>query len=469
MRVKKTRSTHERDILIGMITNSIVCRKIVNRWKEDLFDSRWANLISRWCRDFYQQYETAPNKEIESLFRVWSEKVDDDKTVTLIETFLSKLSSQYEMADEINPDYLVDRADQHFTKVSLARLTERIEDQLTTGQVNEAIQAVASFERVNLGAGRVIDMIHSDELYAEAFDELEENLFVYPGALGKFFQNQLSREGFIAFVGPEKRGKSFWLLDLAFRASMQRRRTVIFEAGDMTERQVAKRFCTRVARHPWYPGKIYIPTHISPPPEATEGEPYPISPVKRSKKLYRRGIDPKDVIAGRAHLIKRRLKSQQSYLRLSCHSNSSLTVGDIENYLLEWSGEGWVPDVVVIDYADILRMDYPGMDYRNSINHTWKLLRKLSQDFHVLLVTASQTNSASYRAYVLTTSHFSEDKRKLAHVTGMVGLNATDDEMELGLMRLNWIIRREGEPGKNQWVNVAGCRAIGNPAIKSCL
>jgi hypothetical protein len=125
--------------------------------------------------------------------------------------------------------------------------------------------------------------------------------------------------------------------------------------------------------------------------------------------------------------------------------------------------------VVVIDYADILAPE-PGAtkeDYRHQINVTWQALRRLSQDYHVLVVTATQSDASSYGARILRREHFSEDKRKYAHVTGMVGINQTEEEQGKGIFLLNWILLREGSYSPGRCVHVAGCLAIANPAIVS--
>ena len=164
----------------------------------------------------------------------------------------------------------------------------------------------------------------------------------------------------------------------------------------------------------------------------------------------------------------KRVKSKETYWRLSCHPNSTLTVNAIKGILAGWEREGWVPDIVIIDYADILTNENSRLDARDQINERWKQLRALSQSLHCLVLTVTQTDAAAYKTRVITRSNFSDDKRKLAHVTGMVGLNQTDEEKELGVMRLNWVVRREGAFTETTCVNVAGCLALGTPAIVSC-
>jgi len=135
--------------------------------------------------------------------------------------------------------------------------------------------------------------------------------------------------------------------------------------------------------------------------------------------------------------------------------------------LKEWAREGWVADVVVIDYSDILDMNYPKIEGRDRIDRTWRDLRRISQQFHCLVVTATQTNRDSYDAKIITRKHSSEDKRKLAHVTGMIGINQTEEEKKQEVMRFNWIKVRDGKYFESKCVAVAGCLSVGNVAIRS--
>ena len=94
-------------------------------------------------------------------------------------------------------------------------------------------------------------------------------------------------------------------------------------------------------------------------------------------------------------------------------------------------------------------------------------MRRLSQERHCLVVTATQANAASYDKKVLTMMNFSEDKRKMAHVTAMFGLNQTPDEKRQNLMRVGPIVIREGEFNSLNTVTVLQCLDIGRPYIGS--
>jgi len=121
-----------------------------------------------------------------------------------------------------------------------------------------------------------------------------------------------------------------------------------------------------------------------------------------------------------------------------------------------------------VDYADILAPMQGTGDTRDQINATWKALRQLSQKYHCLVVTATQSDADSYDVATITRRNFSEDKRKHAHVTGMVAINQTETERSNGLIRLNWVLARDLEFNESTSVYCAGCLAAGNPIVLSC-
>ena len=122
---------------------------------------------------------------------------------------------------------------------------------MDAGEVQDAINRLADYRKIELGVGAAIDLFQDQQRIAEMFAVEEHNTLIsYPGSLGDFFGTALEEESFIAFQGPEKSGKSMWLLDIAWRAMCQRKRVAFFEVGDMTEKQVFRRFLIRASAHP---------------------------------------------------------------------------------------------------------------------------------------------------------------------------------------------------------------------------
>lgn len=462
MKVQKIQNNNERRILIGMIVDKIVLSKISSIWERNLFKTKWCNLISKWCIRYFRKYEDAPRGQLQTLFESWAESTQDKDTAEMIGTFLSSLSDEYEeLGKDLNSEYVIDLAGKHFNKVRLERLADTIQEHILSGKVLEAQAKVNAFGNIEIGVGSGVDVFQDRNIIEEAFGEQIDPLIVYPSALKNFFGNTLARDSFVVFMGPEKSGKTFWLIDISFRGMLQRRKIAFFEVGDMSQNQIMRRLMVRVAKRPLYSCSVQYPIHIERDIGSKRAE------VMFKKKQFQGNLSWRKAWKSCQEMMKSKVKSQESYFRLSTHPNDSVSVFDIRDILNRWGRDGWVPDVVVIDYADILKMDVPGLDKRDQINRTWQQLRALSQSFHCLVVAATQSDTASYKMETMQKGNFSEDKRKHAHVTGTVGLNQTKEENKLGVMRLNWIVAREMRFNSHKCCHVAGCLDIANPAIKS--
>lgn len=440
-----------------MITDDSVLSRIVNVWQGSMFDSRWANLVGTWCIDFFRKYGKAPKQSIETVFDRWAEKNSDEATQKLVSKFLADLSGEYEQETEA-ADYVVDLAGNYFNRVKLLELADSIRGDVDNGDYKGAHSKVDSFSGVEIGVGAAIDVLSDEQAILAAFAEQEKDLVRYPGDLGKYFRRVFTRDAFVVFLAPEKKGKSFWLLDLAWRAMLQRNRVAFFEVGDMSQHQVMQRFMTRAARRPLHSESIQYPTNIY---KDDEGK----VTVESEERSWNTPLTGQDALRACQKVIKQ-TKSNQELLRLSVHPNSSINVFGIKSILQKWERAGWVPDVIVIDYVDILSPPSGVLDIREQINTTWKQLRALSQELHCLVVTATQAKASAYKAIKLGQEHAAEDKRKNAHVTAMIGINRTPSDIKNGVYRINFVDLRNRENLGN-WCYTAPCLGISNPAVKS--
>jgi len=160
---------------------------------------------------------------------------------------------------------------------------------------------------------------------------------------------------------------------------------------------------------------------------------------------------------------------QKKRIKLATYANGTLTMKEVSKLLNTWeSKEGFVPDVIIIDYADLLVSD-SRQDFRHAQNSIWKDLRGLSQEKHCLVVTATQADANSYEKDTQTLKNFSEDKRKYAHVTAMYGMNKSVDgrDKRVGILRLNELVIREGDFDNTTQVYILQKLAQGRPVLGS--
>ena len=85
-----------------------------------------------------------------------------------------------------------------------------------------------------------------------------------------------------------------------------------------------------------------------------------------------------------------------------------------------------------------------------------------------LPLTFPQANSKSFDMKgLMGMKHFSEDMRKLAHVTAMYGLNQTPEEKKTDIMRVNPIVMREDAFDVGSAATVLQCLRRGQPHLFS--
>lgn len=463
MRIERRKADAERSVLTGMLVARSVLGPIASRWTSDMFGTRWSNLVASWAVAHYRKYKEAPKEKIQDYFTEWSASNKDEETIGLVGDYLAAIDSEYEsLRKNASPDYLLDQAEVLFNRVAARNLRDEIDGHLKTNDVTAAVEAINNYRRIEVTASTGINMCDAEEEIKNAFEITNDPLVVYDDALMGLLSPLMCRDSFVSFMGKEKVGKSFWLMDLAYRAYTQGRSVAYFEVGDMSQHQVLKRFASRAMERPVRADRWYYPTSMSPSDEL-EGRRPDVGTRREEVEL--------DMTPAEAHAALAKLGSRHGVhnLKLSCHPNSSISVGGIESILETWQRtDGWHPDVVVVDYADILAAPNPGKgDTRDQINASWKAMRALSQRWHCLLVTATQADADSYESDILERGNFSEDKRKYSHVTACIGINQTDRDKEANLYRMNVILAREVEFSPTRVAWTAACLPIGNPCVLS--
>lgn len=462
MNVERFDATQERRVLVAMILDRTVLGRVASQWPEHggLMSSKYLNLIGGWCVAYYKKHADAPGRAVEDLYRRWAREHNADKeTLLSVEDVLAGMDAEYRGDGVPNPDHILDVAGDVLNRVAVERLGESVINDSRAGDVARALSRIQGFQQVRLGTKQAVDVLQDTALLNSLFASSQDGIVEYPGALGEFFGDDLGRDAFVSFLAPEKRGKTFFLLDVAWRATLQRRRTLFFQVGDLSERQMARRFVVRAAGRPWRAQTARVPTSL----EVHDGK----HVVVHEERTHDEPMDAAQAAAALEEVQVSDVKSRRPYLKMLSAPAGTMTVEEIHDQLHLLSVQGWSVDCVVIDYADLLAAPAGVRDVREKINAVWTQLRALSQRLHCLVVTATQSNRDSYSAGTLNMGHVSEEKRKLAHVTAAVGINQKDDEKRDGVYRLNWVVRREAETSARGKVHVAGCLALASPCMLS--
>lgn len=472
MKVRKYQASEEKTILTAMIVHSGVLGKIAGEFSPDgpgPFKSRWSNLIASWCNEYYRKHRKAPGKIIQDLFVRYAQKETDEEAVRLVEGFLESLSGEYaKLKDQINDQWVLERAADHFEKVRLANMATAIETALENHDLERAKEIRDRAKPISFSRDAWLNPFSQASIH-QTLNNLEkaQPLIQFRGSLGGFLSPAFERDSFISFAAPEKKGKSFWLQEVVWTALNQRRKVLYYVIGDMSFDQVKRRLYSRMTLKPRKPLKdpVKWPTEIKIVGKDDAGRPlYDVVTESRIRTPYNSAE-----INAAIQSLKTNSAMKMFPLRLKCEGAGIVSASDIETDIEKLIQTGFIPDVVVIDYADLLAPEPSAarLDFRHQIDATWKVLRRISTTYHLLMVVATQAAARSYDRWLIGKGDFSEDKRKNAHVTGMIGINQTPHEKQRGIYRLNWPFLRDGEWTDTQYVVTAGNLALGCPCIRS--
>jgi hypothetical protein len=498
----------ERRIITGLIVSTDYIQQVYPIWQPRLLESPTAKILASWCIEYYDSYGKAPGRDIEGIYtQKLREGLSKDRA-EWIEDVLADLSDDYDRGN-FNVQYLVDQTRQYFQERHLLLFANDIKGELDAGNVTQAAELASGYTSITTQSQSSIDPFSNEarSVVRQAFEEREKPLVRFPKALGEFWNRELVRGAFVALLGPEKRGKTFMLMEIAIRAVRSGCNVVFFQAGDMTEKQQIRRlaiYLTKRSDDERYCGTLFLPTvdcvynqDDSCDKEIRECDfglknYQPEMTYEALVEAYEEHPDYRachncDDIKGAVWLTRRgpvqRLDWKQAYkalrafgkkyptrFKLSSYANGTLSVMEIKALLNVWERqERFVPDVIVIDYIDILAPDpdFSRMDFRHRRNELWQRLRNLSEERHSLVVTATQAAASSYGKEILRLSDFSEDKRVYAHVTAMYGLNQTEEEKQIGIMRINEMVVREADYSSKRTVKVLQRLETGRPFLGS--
>lgn len=517
----------ERQIIIGLIVSSEYIRKLKIIWNSEYIESSIAKQMAKWIFTYYEEYNEAPNKNIEGiLLQQIKEGLNKEIAEEIEEDILPALNDEY-TNESFNVDYLYKETVEYFRKRRLEVLSESIDNILTNnvGSAEERIKTaeeyVQQFSPLSEVEDDCIDLSDKKNLkrIEEAFKQADDNILYYPKQLGEFWNNQFVRGGFVSFMAMEKGGKTFLLLDMAMRGSKQGRNVAFFQAGDMNENSQLKRIGIYSSKRSTL--EKYCAEHYEPVQDCIhnqtgkcehklrecdiplfDGEDEDSIRKKTYEELleiieerpeykpcwnclqYRKNkwgvvflkkvneVRPLDADTMIKH-VKQFFVRKKRKFKLATYESNTLSVAMIKDKLKSWNEQdGFIPEIVLIDYMDLLVPSIK-MEFRHQQNQIWKEVRGLSQTkiggVLPLVIAPTQADAGSYDTDRLSLKNFSEDKRKYGHVTAMYGLNKSKDgrEKKLGIMRINKIIMRDEEFNEKDEIVVLQNLRKGRPFMQS--
>lgn len=508
IRRRKIDTDIERKLLIALITSKAFCQEVVPKLKTlgmEVFQISYARKVAQWAIDYYEEIGDAPEKHIQDIYTTEKKKLSEEET-ELIADFLDALSSEYETESNFNVAFLRRESLRYLKTRTYEIFFERGLAFIEQGKLTHAERLYLEFTKVPEETSEVFDPFSDMEIKNHDLDGEVNRLIQLPGALGELV-GPLERSWLASIAGPEKRGKSYFLEEFIFQALFDKLKVLWFSL-EMNKYVMKNRIYSRITAALKNPGKLIIPVldcknnqqgichkkkrvnditlinEFGAIPDFDPKSSYKPCTVCRNMSK-RKGVPSNrsfvpdywfeeiEIPQSSTEVIQRRASQFKqmfgSNLRCRAFPAFSANFDDISHEIeLLRATEGFIPDIVAIDYFDILAEESGVRSDRGSVDKTWKRGKNLAAEMDCLVITPDQTNKASRGRETIQSMDTTEDKRKDAHVDVKIAINQTMQENDDGVARIGVLFHRHRKVMSKQAM-VFQCLELANPFMDSVL
>lgn len=471
---KKTDVTVEKRILTGIITSKEYLQDISPLIDLAYFKSSFIRRVAGWVLDFYDGYNKVPLSEIQSIFNAESPKLKEEEA-ELISKLLTDISKRYELDQNLNIPYLTDQTEKYFKQRELEITSGNLKVLLERGDIEEAENQISKFKKIQKITSNWINPF-SDESIDKTFEQKDEIFFKLPGKLGELTGN-MDRNWLVGISGPFKIGKTWFLQEFAVMGIMSNLKVAFFSL-EMSEQKTNERLYKRVTGGNSTGGKMFYPCFDcaknqnnecelekrvcdeEAPKEISINSSYvPCTVCREDGTKDEKGKNnyeqktwweilkfPEFNVNTVGTALKSWQRGYNDLLRIKIYPRFAANIADIKRDLeLLEQLEEFVPDIILIDYADILKPENENSVGIDKEDRTWIALAQLAAERHALVVTPTQVTKSGQDAVKLKVEHTAKWVGKLAHVDAMLTLNQTSEEKTNGVMRVGVMMHRHND------------------------
>ena len=396
------------------------CHAVAHAVTPDRFDGIYQE-IARKVVHYVQEQKIPPG--VGHLPDLIEDELDSDRG----EQYKRVLFNLVENREAVNAKYTMSRLSQFLLTQQLregiieAANCIQTDTESSADQTLDILTKLSRARSVSYSAGTFLG-------HPEALNALFEEEEVFPTGIECLDQYGLgpARKELHLFLGMVNRGKSWWLMHLGRQAIMQRKR-VCHITLEMSEQKVVRRY---------YQSLFAVPKRKEP-SLITEFE---LDDLGRITNLDRVEIHPR--LSFDSPTITKDLLKLQTHWRPKLDQlvvkefpTGRLTEGELIAYLdmLE-SVHRFVPDLLLIDYADLMKVD--AKNYRLDIGRIYKGLRGIGVERNMAVATVSQSNRTGGSVKRVGEMNVGEDFSKLQTSDVGISYSQTEHEERLGLARL---------------------------------
>ena len=362
------------------------------------FSSESAQWLAKTTLEYFNTYKSPPTLEV---LKVELDKVDIDLLKT---TVVENIREVLKFADAEDSEYIKDKTLDFCKNQKLKAAILKSVELLKSGKYDEIKSGID--EAMKAGADKNIGHDYIDDI-ALRFVENKRNTIETPwDVINEIMDGGLGTGEMGVFVAPAGIGKSMALVNIAAYAA-KKGLNVIYYTLELSETYVGARF----------------DSHYS-------------------------GIPSQDLKYHQEEVIEA-IKGVKGKLVVKYYPTKTASVNTISAHLDKCIMQGIKPDVILVDYADLLRDTGVKGSVRNDImlGNIYEELRGLAGTYQVPLYTASQANRSALEEDVIEADKIAESYAKVMVADFVVSLSRKTADKISGTGRWHVIKNRFGPDG----------------------
>jgi replicative DNA helicase len=417
--IKKLKGSLEENIITALAYSEHQAANIQVQIKPELFSSRPFQTIAKAAFHHLDTYGVPPRQHLYDILEADLRRGDEGKLLRIT------LDAMHKLAPELQIDYVLAELDHFIAKRRLLAAIEAASDAAQGDDLEAAREALYRVEGktdrapgvwLNDAEGMLSFLDNHDEDYFPSGIEALDEMDVRP-----------RRQELFMLFGPAKRGKSWFLIEMA-KHNFMHRKNVLHITLENSQKVTSQR---------------YIQSLFAMSSRKIRNLKRPIFSRDEDGRclsidiqdLEDAGTLPEILNANSRAKVAQRLSKLSKRLLIKQFPTGQLTTAALRAYLdyLERS-ENFKPDILLLDYVNLMALDRKQM--RTEVSRVTVELRGLAVERNIAIATVTQGNRESANSKTVTQTQVAEDWSIVGTVDTLLTYSQTTAEKKINLARV---------------------------------
>jgi replicative DNA helicase len=392
--------SYQEKVVQAMIQDPLFADQMIDVMDPRFFDLEYLKEITGKFFDHKRKYRTFPSADVVEIMVTKDQNIDRDLGIQVKDYFKRIIEHPLNGDAGYIQASSLDFCRKQTMKEAILQVIDKMQE--------SNFDAISGIIRSALAAGASRDLGHN---YMEGFATRSTRSIRKPmstgwGPLDKALNGGWERGTICTFIAPTGAGKSHFLVN-AGAAGVENGLNVCYISLEMADYKIGLRF-----------DSYYSGVEINSIPDFKEK----VEETARSK-------------------VKGRLFIKE-------FPTKTASVQTVRSYLQRLQAvHNFTPDILLIDYADLLRGSKGYADKRFELEGNYEELRALAQEFNFVVLTADQTNRSGLDMEIVTISQIGESYAKATVCDLIMTVSRTMDDRQQNTGRLFVAKSRLGRDG----------------------